>query len=109
MEFFIEAKNSVHVVRFEGNMDVHGIHKIEKSFLESITKIASGKIIIDLSHVDFISSAGLRVLVATLKKIQECGGSLALVGLKPAVQKVFDIVDMNSMFTILKTLDEAIS
>lgn len=109
MDFQLEELKNANIVHFYGNMDVHGVHKIEKSFLELINKICTGKVVFDLSGVDFISSAGLRILVSSLKKIQENRGSLVLTGLRPPVEKVFDILDMNSMFSITKTLDEALA
>lgn len=109
MEFIVEKKNGHKVIKFIGNMDVQGVHKIEKQLLEDVKKEKNLRIVFDLSKVDFISSAGLRVLVASLKASQENDSQLILSGLKPSVQKVFEIVDMSSMFQIRKTLDEAIS
>jgi anti-anti-sigma factor len=108
MDFQVEHIKNCNIIRIIGNMDVHGIHKLEKGFMEELRKYHSSKIIIDLSKVDFVSSAGLRVLVAALKISQEQSNSLVLSGLKSSVQKVFEIVDMNSMFQIRKTLEDAL-
>lgn len=109
MEYAIDLKNEKRIVKFIGNMDVHGVHKIEKPLMDDIRKLEENTIIFDLSKVDFVSSAGLRVLVASLKIIQEKKAQLVLCGLKSSVKKVFDIVDMNSMFLIRDNLEEALS
>ncbi len=108
MEYIVERLENYKVIKFIGNMDVHSVHKIEKSMMEEVKKESKVNLVMDLSKVDFVSSAGLRVLVATLKICQELGSNLTLCGLKPSVQKVFDIVDMNSMFQIKSNLDEII-
>jgi anti-anti-sigma factor len=48
--------------------------------------------ILDLAALEYISSAGIRCVVKARKALEGRQGSLALVGVQPPVQKVFDIV-----------------
>jgi anti-anti-sigma factor len=108
MEFTVELQGNNKIVRFMGNMDVHNVHKIEKTFLEELKKVGQKNIILDLKQVNFVSSAGLRILVAAMKVATEQNSSLVLTCLNPPVQKVFEIVDMNSMFQVRNSVEEAL-
>ena len=56
--------------------------------------------VVDLSHVSYVSSAGLRVLLKGAKTARSSGHGLALSGLAPSVREVFDISGFSSIFTI---------
>ncbi len=55
------------------------------------------ELVFDLSQVDYISSAGLRVLLASQKKM--AGKSMKILGARPAVKEVFDITGFSDIFT----------
>ncbi|MGE8903983.1 STAS domain-containing protein [Leptospira interrogans] len=101
MEITSEIKNHSKIIHLIGNLDVHNTHKIESAFMEQIKTGNSRVIVLDLSSVEFISSAGLRIC-------REKDVEFRLAGIKPAVKKVFEIIDMNSMFSIFETLESAI-
>ncbi|MEI6433903.1 MAG: STAS domain-containing protein [Bacteroidota bacterium] len=63
------------------------------------------KLIIDLSHVTYISSAGLRVILQTHKSLKQIGGELILVSAPPSVMEVFRVSGMTGFFTILPNLE----
>ncbi|XDD44121.1 STAS domain-containing protein [Leptospira sp. WS60.C2] len=95
------------VVHVQGNLDVHNTHKIEKDLLSLVS--SSGKsILFNLNEVPFISSAGLRLLVTTLRHCQEQKIGIAICGLQPAVEKVFEIIGMQQLFKIYPDLDAAL-
>ena len=54
-------------------------------------------LVFDLANVDYISSAGLRVLLASQKKM--AGKSMKIANAKPAVKEVFDITGFSDIFT----------
>jgi len=54
-------------------------------------------LVFDLSAVDYVSSAGLRVLLAAQKKM--AGRKMTIVGAQPAVKEVFDITGFSDIFT----------
>ena len=55
------------------------------------------ELVFDLSSVDYISSAGLRVLLSAQKKM--AGKSMKIANAKPAVKEVFDITGFTDIFT----------
>ena len=55
------------------------------------------ELVFDLANVDYISSAGLRVLLASQKKM--AGKVMKIANAKPAVKEVFDITGFSDIFT----------
>jgi anti-anti-sigma factor len=64
------------------------------------------RLIFDFSGLEYISSAGLRVLISARKQLVPSGGTIVLVGLRPFVREVFDMTGFSKIFTIYQTLDE---
>ncbi|MBP5228324.1 MAG: STAS domain-containing protein [Kiritimatiellae bacterium] len=54
----------------------------------------------NFGEVDYISSAGLRVLLATQKRMKQAGGSMGITHVTPAVQEVFEITGFLGILTI---------
>ncbi|NWF89376.1 MAG: STAS domain-containing protein [Ignavibacteriaceae bacterium] len=73
-------------------------------------KIEEGyrKIVIDLSHCEFIDSTFLGALVVSLKNVTALGGDLRLVGFHPAVYQMIQQTKMYRVFEIFSTKDAAI-
>jgi anti-sigma B factor antagonist len=64
-------------------------------------------ILIDLAGVEYISSIGLRILLAAQKKVRSKQGDLRLAALQPFVAEVFEIAGFAKLFTIYPTEAEA--
>jgi anti-sigma B factor antagonist len=82
-----------------------------KAFEEKVLgRIESGerRIVIDLAQLDYVSSAGLRVLLLASKRLSSANGKIALCSLKDQVKEVFDIAGFSSIFSIYGSHDEAI-
>lgn len=71
--------------------------------LESDIKNLDGgtsHLVLDLSQLVYISSAGLRVVLAAQKQMTTKGGSLTLTGVQPAVLEVFEVTGFTDILTI---------
>jgi|TARA_R110002049_G_scaffold44333_5_gene129999 anti-sigma B factor antagonist len=79
-----------------------------KEAMRQTTADAPNVVILDLHRVDFIDSSGLGAIVATMKHLAP-QRSLVLAGLTPAVEKVFKLTRMDSVFSVFNTLDAALS
>lgn len=60
----------------------------------------ASELIIDLTEVDYVSSAGLRVFLQTQAEINKAGGSMRIVNCQPHIKKLFEIVGFNSIMEI---------
>lgn len=94
------------IVSISGRIDTITSKDLEAKLNEAIEK-RKEKIIINLAKVDYISSVGLRVLLAALKKLKPNHGSLSLVSLQPFVQNVFKITGLDKVFQIFPTEEAA--
>jgi anti-anti-sigma factor len=68
---------------------------------------ARPSVLVDMSGVDVLTSAGITTLIRFLNHARPLGGKLALFGCKPAVRKVFRIVGMESLLGVVDTIEEA--
>ena len=62
--------------------------------------------IMDFKNLDFLSSAGLRVIFKTKKLMNNSGGKFLLVNLQPQIKKVFEIIKALEGMNVFKDQDE---
>ena len=67
------------------------------------------RLVVDFSNVDYISSAGLRIMLLAARRVEEAGGHLALCGLGDAVRQVFYLAGFLPLFLICGSRDEAVT
>lgn len=98
----------VFIIHPVGAIDANTYPVLEKetdAVLEATPKI----VIFDMEEVDYISSAGLRIVFKTKKALKQIQGKSYMVNLTPTVKKVFDIISalpQEEVFASVKELDE---
>ena len=65
--------------------------------------------VLNLDKLEYISSSGLRVFLAQLKKARKQQGDLKLACMKPYIKEVFDIAGFTQLFNIFDAEDTAAS
>ena len=83
---------SVKVVRLEGNLDTNTSELTQGTFNE-LADGGAKKVLVNLADVEFVSSVGLRVLLATAKRLGGPGGNLRISNLNDTVDEVFEDSD----------------
>ena len=68
-------------------------------FAAAVVLDGVNEVVFDLADVDYISSAGLRIFLATHQKMTAAGGSMTLTNVRPIVKEIFDIVGFSDVFT----------
>ena len=79
-----------------------------KEAMRKATAEGPGTVVLDLGKVDFIDSSGLGAIVATMKHLAPAR-KLVLAGLTPAVDKVFRLTRMDSVFSMFTSMDAAMA
>ncbi len=95
------------IAEFEGNLDTNTAPDAEERLGELLEKGVT-KILVDFTTLDYISSAGLRVLLVTTKRLGGTGGSMRLCGLNETVNEVFEISGFSTIFSVFGTRGEAL-
>jgi len=96
------------VLEFRGRLDVNTSSMTQEKLLALIQK-GYIRLALDLSHLEYISSAGLRVLLAILKKTKSCNGKIVLFGFRNYIKGIFDIVGFSALFPMYASAEEALA
>ena len=105
----MEIKNvgGVKVVKIVSRFDAYSAKEVESTLKELIGSGANN-ILCDFSETEYISSAGLRVLLATAKMLKKKQGKISLCSLKPYVEEVFQTAGFSPLFDIYPSEKEAL-
>lgn len=106
MEIVESKKGNTVVLAVKGSLDVVTSPELEKQ-LATLLDAGTKDLVFDLSHLDYVSSAGLRVFMMALKRLQK-DGKLRFCGLNKTVRQVFDIAGMSLRTTICDNLEQAL-
>lgn len=107
MKITIKDSNEVKIVQFEGELETNTSHDAE-TCLNQLIDEGVKKILVDFEKLDYISSAGLRVLLATAQKLQGGDGALKVCNLNETVKEVFDISGFSTILSVFKSESEAL-
>jgi anti-anti-sigma factor len=66
------------------------------------------RVVVDFSRVEYISSAGLRVMLIAARRMKESNGRLALCAFPESVRQVFQLAGFLPLFTVCESQDLAI-
>lgn len=96
------------IFTLEGRVDSEGAVDMDLALQTAVSE-GKTKIILQMSEVRYINSAGLRILADILTQTQDSGGGLRLVALNPKVHRVFQIIGFDKFFQLYPTLDDAMA
>ena len=100
MNIHEERKDGFLILGLEGRLDAASAKILEDKVLALIDE-GETRFVVDLSRLDYVSSAGLRVFLLASKRLNPSGGKLVLCSLQEPVKQVFDIVGFFSILSIL--------
>lgn len=97
------------VAYLKGRLDVAVSGEIEESLLKEISEESIKYLVINMKDVEYMSSSGFRVAISILRKMRDKGGGLKVCCLKPTVKRIFDVIELTSLFEICETEEEALN
>jgi anti-sigma B factor antagonist len=101
------AAGAVRVLRLQGYLDGHTFVDLERR-LDALLKERGGRVVVELSGLTYIASAGVGVFINGLHKARAGGGSLQLATPSQSVREIFGILGLESVFTIHDTIESAV-
>ncbi len=108
MEIETIAKENGLLVNLRGRMDAIMAADFDRAF-DKLLQAGGKKFVLDMSGLEYVSSAGLRSILGAYKKVQGAGGKFLLCGLGGVVKEVFDISGFASIFQVCDTADNALA
>ncbi len=103
----VKTANDVKVLDFEGKLDTQTSPDAQ-SELTRLVEDGARKILVDFDKLEYVSSAGLRVLLATAKQLKAENGELRICCLNELVKEVFDISGFITIFKVFASVSEAL-
>lgn len=107
MEVSTRTVQDVTIIAFNGNLDSN-TSPVAQQALDGVLAGGARKLVVDFTALDYVSSAGLRVLLGAAKKLRGPGGALRLFGLNDTVREVFEISGFSKILAVRGTEGEAL-
>lgn len=95
------------VLSISGRLNASVANDVERK-LNSLISSDQVRLVMELGQLEYISSSGLRVLLAALKRVKKEGGDIRLASLQTYVKEVFDIAGFIPLFRIFDKEGDAV-
>lgn len=102
-----QSRDGAEIIRIKGQLDSATAPELERVVLECLDGTCQ-RLVFDLGDMDYVSSAGLRVILLAGKKLRANHGQLVLAGLRDAVRDVFEMSGFLSLFRVTGNVEEAL-
>ena len=107
MEIDMKKENTISIITVKGKMDAVSAPAFEQYISALITQ-GENTFIINLSSLEYISSAGLRSILTVAKQLKKINGEIIFTGLQGTVEEVFKISGFQSLFKLYETEEKAL-
>jgi len=108
MEITVTKKADAVILKVDGRMDASTSPEFDRE-CGALMDAGERSLIVDFGGLEYISSAGLRSLLAAAKKLKGLHGQIRLCRMGGLVQEVFALSGFASMFSIYQTVEEALA
>jgi anti-sigma B factor antagonist len=105
MNVQVRQEDGVHIVELEGSLDGKTAPEVRETLQPVLAR--AEKLILDLSKVDYLSSAGLRLLLLTYREISTRKGKVVLMGVSKEIQMVMSHTGFLGFFTLVDSREQA--
>lgn len=95
-------------VHLEGDLDFHSSPELRRE-LGKFLETGAQKLCVNFEKVRYIDSSGLATFIELFQKLKRSGGKLVLFNLTQGVRSVFEIAKLDSIFSLAKNEEEALS
>ncbi len=108
MEIAELVSGEITVVEVKGRIDGNTARAFGER-LTDLIKAGRARLVVDLKHIIYISSAGFRALLVAGRLAEETNGTLALCSLSSEVQRLFDLGAFTDLFVIYASREEGVT
>ncbi len=107
MQISVKTTNEVKVLAFQGKLNTQTSPDAQQQLTRLIEE-GENRFLVNFEKLDYISSAGLRVLLAAAKQLKGTDGELRICSLNEVVREVFDISGFTTIFKVFGSESEAL-
>jgi len=107
MEISIKNVDRVTVIDLAGEIDGKSAPLAQQQIVPTLQ--SGAKLLLDMSKVPYMSSAGLRLMLLLYRQMANLNGSIALVGLSDEIRDTMEATGFLGYFTTCATVDEALA
>jgi len=107
MNISTSEHGTVTVMAIEGRLDGQHAQTAEKEFL-ALAQGDRARFVLDFTRMDYISSAGLRVVLVAAKKVRSLQGQLICAGMSEPVKEIFEMSGFLSILETAESVEEAV-
>lgn len=108
MDISFTQKNNNLIFYFDGDLDHHSVSVLKDKIDREINKTHSKKIVFDFSHVNFMDSSGVGLVLGRYKNLKVAGGDIKISGLDGEIKRIFMLSGLQKIINTYSTADEAI-
>jgi anti-sigma B factor antagonist len=106
LDIQVERSNDYTVCRPVGELDAYTVGQ----FRESLAELAGApRLLIDLSGVPFMDSAGLGALIGGIRRAREAGGEVAVACSRPTLTRLLHTTGFDRIVPVTETVEEAVT
>ena len=98
--------NGVMLATASGTLDVHGAAHFKETIPPRLTDDAPS-LIVDMTEVDLMTSAGIGALIAVLNHLEPLGGKMSMFGCNKKVRRVLQICELESVLNVVESAEDA--
>lgn len=98
-----KVKNRNLIIQMQGELDDHNAKIVRDKIDRLIDRNNILNIIFDFSYMDFMDSSGIGIIMGRYKKIQTFGGVIAVVNVKPTIDRIFNL---SGLYKIVKKYND---
>jgi anti-anti-sigma factor len=102
------AGKEVILIEVEGEVDAHTARKLDQT-LNDLLAQGHSRLVLDVSHMGFVSSAGLRTITFAQREAQQQGGEVRVFGLNAQIRRVFEMAGLDDCVQLSDTRQQALA
>lgn len=107
LEIELDAADDIALLKLTGQIDSYTAEEIKK-IIDAHMDNGHCKVIVDLSNIDYLDSAGLSTLIHAKTRLGKRNGDIRLAGLKGKAKEVFDLAGFTVLFNNFASCEKAL-
>ena len=108
MDVKVDNQNGFTIFSISGKLDASTAGQLENQFNQALNTDAS-RFIVSMESLNYVSSAGLRVILSFAKQLHAQKKQLRLASLQGSVKSVFEISGFYALFPVFETVQDAMN